>query len=227
MRAMRMLTLTTRRLPPVTMLIVAIAVGCKQPEVIEFPSRLQHLEEIRAPLPEGDGFPEELAIVDGGDSDLWWSHGRGYVHAPIGDVWAAFQQPEVGINYREVDEWDVTYDTRPEFDHSYTTHIVVRDIVRIEYDLTWVSEQQAADEDGNITQVALQWEKTDGSIFIQRLAGSVLLLPADEGTKTEVQLVHHLIAAQRDQDVLTQTLLDIHANVVAAVNGESIPAFTP
>ena len=200
--------------------------ACSAPEPIEFPMRLAHLEELRAPLPEGPGFPEVLEIVDGGDSDLWWSHARGFVQAPVADVWAQLQRPEVGLNYREIDDWTVTLDTEPDFDVSFTVHITVNDIVTIEYDNTWVQELQAQDEAKNPTQVAIQWNKTDGSPFIALLAGSIVLASANDGAFTEIQFVHHMRAAQRDQDTLSQYLRDMHANIIAAVNNQEVPAFT-
>lgn len=199
--------------------------ACARPEVVGFPSELAPLEENRAPwpVPSGGSFPEEVEVVSGGDDALWWAHARGYVDAPAAEVWRHLRDPEVDVDRREVDEWEVTADTVPRFDDSYTIHCVVHDVLTVEYDLTWVHELQEGTEDAP-RRVVAQWSKTDGTAFIELLEGTVVLEPEDDGT-TRLEYVEHMKAALRDDATIARYLSDLHASLVAAAAGEPLPTW--
>lgn len=205
---------------------VSLAVGCGRSGEVDFPSRLAPLEDNLAPLPgpvDGDPYPEVLEVVSGGDSDLWWAHARGFVKAPSGVVWAAAREPAVGVDRREVDEWTVEFDTVEGFDDSYTIHNTVKDILTVEYDSTWVHELQKGTEDAP-ERVVAQWDKTDGTTFIDLLAGSMVLTPVEAGV-TQVDLIEHLRASLRDDQTIASYLRDLHADLVATAHGRPLPTF--
>lgn len=206
-------------MPPVALLLVA----CSKPEPVEFPNVLEPLEENRAswPAPVGGVLPETPDIVSGGDESLWWAHARGYVHAPAEDVWRYLRDPDTDVDRREVDEWEVTDDTEPGFDDSYTIHCTVNDIITVDYDLTWVHELQAGTEAAP-ERVVAQWSKTDGTTFIELLEGTVVLEPESAGV-TRLEYVEHLKAALRDDETIAQYLSDLHASLVAVTAGEPLP----
>jgi hypothetical protein len=190
------------------------------------PDRLSPLEENRAPAPapvDGDPYPEALSVISGGDGSLWWAHARGYLHAPAQTVWEAISDPEVGVDRREVEEWSVTWDIAPQFERSYVVHNVVRDVLTVEYDLTWLHELQAGSEQAPERVVGV-WEKTDGTAFIDLLAGSFVLTPVSAEV-TEIALVEHLKAPLRDDATLVSYLRDLHESLVARVHGQSLPAY--
>src|SRR5690606_15028493 len=99
-------------------------------------------------------------------------HARGYVHAPLAETRAALEDPEVGVDRREVSEWGVELGVEPEYEVSYVVHTIVHDIVTVEYALTW--RHGSAGE----AAAAVRWQKTEGSSLIQRLEGSIVLLEA-------------------------------------------------
>jgi hypothetical protein len=190
------------------------------------PDRLSPLEENRAPAPaavDGDPYPEVLSVISGGDGSLWWAHARGYVGAPASVVWEALSDPEVGVDRREVEEWSVTWEVAPQFDRSYVVHNVVRDVLTVEYDLTWLHELQEGSEQVPERVVGV-WEKTDGTAFIDLLAGSFVLTPVTADV-TEIALVEHLKAPLRDDGTLVSYLRDLHESLVARVHGQPLPAY--
>lgn len=191
-------------------------------------SELAPLEPNRAPLPEGtdaDPFPEDLAIVSGGEGKAWWAHGRGYIHADPGEVWAVARVPEVGVDRRAVAEWSVTYDPVDTLDASYRVQNVVHDVVTVEYELWWRHELQA----GTVIApelVVARWDKTTGTMFIDQLAGSLVLSPVEgEPAITEVDLIQEFEAPMRDDATMVAFLEDFHASLVAAAHGEPLPTY--
>lgn len=205
--------------------LLPLLVACSSNDAVDFPSRLAPLEDNRAPLPTGPGdHPEILSIVSGGDADLWWAHGQGYIHAPVDSVWIHARDIEVCVDRREVEAWTSTWGTVPSFDASYTIHNTARDIITVEYDATWVHEVQALDEADMPSRVVAQWDKTAGTPFIELLAGSVVL-EAVEPNVTKVSLVEHLQAPLRDDETIATYLSDYFADLLARTHGEPLPTF--
>jgi hypothetical protein len=184
---------------------------------------LAPLEPNQADWPTGaEPYPEELSIVSGGDSDLWWADARGYVQAPIGDVWAAALDPEVGVDRREVDEW--SYEDQPDdgLDAVYLVHITVHDVITVNYDLLWKHEVQEGTAD-DPTKVVAVWSKVDGTSFIDILQGSLVLRAVDGQDVTQVELEEELKAALRDDATLVAYLQDFFDSLVAASHGRPLP----
>lgn len=187
---------------------------------------LAPLEDNRAAWPSsGDGsYPEELSVVSGGDSDLWWADARGYIRAPIASVWEAALDPEVGVDRREVDEWSVEQDPQAGLDASYVVHTTVKDVITVDFDLWWRHEVQDGTTDEPVEVVAV-WSKVDGSSFIDILQGSMVLREVRGEEVTEVELEEQLKAALRDDATLVAFLDDFFASLVAASHGEPLPVW--
>ena len=220
----------------------SFAAGCRSGPGLPLEiDALTPLEPNRAPAPDpvgDDPYPEVLEVVSGGDGDPWWAHGRGYVQAPFADVWAATIDPDVGVDRREIDEWTVTDDPRATLDASYRVENVARDVLTVRYELWWRHERQTEDPataDGDegddsapdpvVTSVT-RWDKTDGTNFIDLLAGSIVLRPVEGAADvTEIELIEHLDAALRDDETIASYLRDLHASIVAAAHGEALPSW--
>jgi hypothetical protein len=197
-------------------------VACRHEEET-FPAQLSPLEANRAEWP--DPSTEEVAVASGGDSELWWAHTRGYVHAPLEEVWEGLADPDVVVDRREVDVWEVTRDPLPEFERSWLVHHVVQDVITIDYDLTWAWEVQAGTP-ASPTKVVARWEKTAGTPFIDVLEGTLVLEPLPEDPDvTGISAVEHLKAALRDDATIVQYLEDLHRSIVAASHGEPLPTW--
>ncbi|MCA9493582.1 MAG: hypothetical protein KC621_26805 [Myxococcales bacterium] len=206
---------------------IATLAACGSSGTEDFPSVLAPLEENQAPWPEGtpsDPYPETLEIVSGGDAELWWAHARGFVHADAADVWAAARDADTVVDRREVDEWEVTPGTVPEFDDSLTIACTVHDVLTISYDLTWVHELQKGEEVAP-ERVVAQWDKTDGTPFIDTLTGSLVIEPTDRDGITRLEFVEHLKASLRDDETIASYLRDLHASLVATAHGDALPTY--
>lgn len=192
----------------------------------ELPDVLVPLEENRAPPPapvNGDEHPEILSVISGGDSDLWWAHGRGYLKADAASCWAALSDPEVVVDRREISEWSVEWDIAPQFDVSFVLHNVAHDVITVAYDLTWLHELQEGEQDSPARVVGV-WEKSDGTAFIDLLEGSFVIRSIGDNL-TEIELVEHLKAPLRDDTTLASYLRDLYGSVLARVHGDPLPAY--
>lgn len=211
--------------------LAALIAGCTPPEPVDFgdPDQLAPLEDVNlapeVPGQPGDPFPEQLAFASGEDleADRYWAHARGWVHADCADVWAALRVHEVMVDRRSVDEWTVESDVLPEFDFSFVVHNTVHDFLTVNFDLTWVHEVQVGDLSVP-ERVVVRWDKTDGTGFIDLLSGSMVLHRIDGGL-CELEAIEHLRAAREDETTLVQYLTDLHADVVATVQGQPLPDY--
>ncbi len=202
--------------------IVVTTLSACGPTETAFPPGIAPLEENLVPPGEAP-WPEVVEVVSGEAEEHAWAHGRGAVHAALPRVWQAFQEPDVVVDRREVDEWDVTFATEPDMDFGMVVHQIVRQLVTAEYDVTWrhlVVEGSVEDPE----LVALRWQKTEGFSLIRILRGSVLLREVAEGV-TEIDVIAHLGAPQTDEEMLHAFLVDLHADVVAFVHGEPLPVY--
>jgi hypothetical protein len=203
--------------------MLAWALAACHHEEVTFPHRLSPLEPNKAHWP--DPTTEDLDVVSGGDADLWWAHSRGYVQVPLADVWAALAEPDVVVDRREVDVWEVTDDPLPAFDRSWVVHHVVQDVITVDYDLTWAWELQEG-TDAAPERIVARWDKTDGTTFIDILSGTIVLEPApDDPGATGVSVVDHLKAALRDDRTIAKYLEDLHASIVAASHDDPLPTY--
>jgi len=203
--------------------LLVVLVACGRKDGIDFPDTLGALEVNRAPRIEGEGFPETIVFVAGKDDGTFWAHGRAYVHGSVDDVFAALQRPAVLVDRREVDEYDVTWDTAPAYEVSLTLHQTVHDVLTVEYDTTWVMERQQADASGT-TQAVAQWDKTDGTPFIDLLTGSLVVTSPAPGV-AELEFVAWMEATLRNEETLKSQQRDLHADIVAAVAGDELPSY--
>ncbi len=194
------------------------------------PALLGPLEEVNlapeVPADGADAFPEDIVFVSGEDedNDRYYAHARAWVHADSVDVWDALRQLEVYADRREVDEYALIEDNvLPDFDFSFLVSNHVDDVVNVNYEVTWVHELQ----EGSVEvpeEVAIRWEKTDGTAFIDLLAGTVIVRRVDSGL-CELEMIEHLRAAQRDEATLVQFLDDLYGDVLATVHGTPLPTY--
>lgn len=210
-----------------TLALPLVMFGCFGNEATVFPDGLEPLDGTnrasRPAIPADGVVPETINFVEGEGNDWEWVHGRGFVRAPLIEVWRALQDPEVVVDRRQVDSWTIDRDVEPGFDTSFVIHNVVDDFVSVEFDMTW--RQSAVEGDREAPEVvAARFQKTFGTVFIDILRGSVVMRPApeDEGV-TEIELVEHIDAAQGGVDKIRSYLVDLHAAVAARSQGRPLP----
>jgi hypothetical protein len=200
--------------------VCLVLAGCGRSDGIDFPQTLSLLEPLAVPELGAD---EQLAFVSGKTDGRYWAHARAVVDGTIDEVYDALGDPDVLVDRRQIDTWEVSHDTVPRFDRSLTLHQTVHDVVTVHYDTTWVFEVQAVGLRGT-ERFAAQWDKTDGTPFIDLLAGS-MVVQEDAMGRTELQLVTWMEATLRDEATLVSYLTDLHTDVVAAVGDEPLPAY--
>ncbi len=207
-------------------LAVATALcGCWGNKEMEFPPGLEPLETNRAPWPEGtdsDPYPEELEVV-GGEEDWIWGHSRGYVHASLATTWEAMRDLEVDVDRRRVDEYSWDWDVPQGYDYTYRIHLLVDDIVTVEWDVDWNHGVVTGTLD-EPEAVAVRFFKSDGTSFIDMLAGSIAAYKLEDEV-TAIEMIEQLDAAATSVEDVTQFLEDFYVDVVAYSHGEPLPEY--
>lgn len=216
-----------RSCPPSWALLAALLAGCWGNEASEFPPGLEPLEDNPVELPEGtseDPFPETWVLegVDGPRHDTVYA--RGYLGAPLADVWAVFRDPRVGTDRRSADEWEVEALDDPGYALSYIVHATAFEIVTVDWSTTWrhgvVAGSEAAPE-----LVVIRWQKTDGSTILRLIEGSLVLRPAGDGRVTELDLVYRVDALAAGVSDFRRFVDDVLRDARALLHGEPLPTY--
>ncbi|RME22930.1 MAG: hypothetical protein D6798_14610 [Deltaproteobacteria bacterium] len=213
--------------PATAALALGVGTGCLRDSVTPFPAGLEPLGTCSAdPLPPTEADPTPQGFnTDFGEDDTWkWATGCGYLDADVATVWQAIQDPEVVIDRRKVTEWTVTAtDIEPEYDVSFRVHLLIDDIITVEYDTDWRQGVWEGTVDAPVS-VAARFQKTDGLALIELLEGSVLLDTTDDGG-TAIEMVEHLVAPGYSAEELAVYLDDVYQSVLARAQGEPLPTY--
>jgi hypothetical protein len=212
-----------RMLSPLALLPLLAACG-KEPEVQEFPPGLTMLEDLAVECP-GGGTPEKIEVKSGEGDDFDWSHGCGYVHASIEDVYLALLDSEVAVDQRSVDVWDRTDGVQPEYENSFALWNTVNDIITIEYETTWRYGALASADDASLEKVGGRYQMTiePSPSVISLMEGSVQAQVVEDDV-TKLMIIDHLSALRGGTDITDPKVRDLFEDVVAHVHGEAIPS---
>ena len=209
-----------------TVLFLGLSAGCGGDEATTFPPGLQPFEAVTVPLPPAtasDPRPEVFVTRVGEGADYEWAQGRGYVHAPLARVYEALRDPEVTTDRRRVTEFSSTSNTEPEYPFSYRVHYIVRDLVTIEFDMSWrlgpIEGTEAAP-----TAVSGVYQKTFGSSFIDVLRGDVVARQVDANT-TDIEMVRHIRSSGAGGPEAEVYLRDKFNSILARVRGQPLPRY--
>lgn len=208
-------------------LIGGVSSGCNQDIKTPFPEGLTPLEANKASWP-GSTSSGSLSFATGTaeDADVGeytWMHARGYVQAPIEDVYEALRTPRVNVDRRKVNDFSVDWDVEPEYTYSYRIANTVEDIITVEYDVNWRHGEIDLDEDVDF-EVGSRWQKTFGSEVIELMRGSVHTLEIDSNT-TALELVLHQKSLQDDEPLVRGYLSDFYDDIQATTSGASLPEY--
>lgn len=198
--------------------VALLAGGCFSDQKTKFPPGLEPLEEDLAepPVSQDEPYPEQLSLRRGSD-DWDWVHARAYVHAPLARTWEALRDPLVDVDDGRVDDWSITYDVEDGYDYSYRIHNVSEDIITVEFDITWRHGAVEGTVDAP-ELVAIRYQKTNGTEFIDMLRGSIVLRPVDDEV-TELEMVEHLQAAAGGTPEIEAYFNDVFSDTLAFVHG--------
>lgn len=207
-------------------LLAALAGGCFGNEKTHFPEGLEPLEagDPEPPEPRDDQpFPEALNVQTGTHPDYVWVHARGYVRAPLQDVYLAMHTAEVCVDHAAVDRYSIEHDMEPDYDYSFRIHNEVDDIVTVEFDVSWrFGVVEGADEAPQV--VAGAFQKVFGTTFISIMRGSLVARRVEDGV-TEIEFVEHLNAASGGVDSIRSFIEDLFANIVEIAHGRPLPEY--
>lgn len=191
-----------------------------------FPPHLQPWEdpnEAEAPAATPtEMYPEEIRFLrrrwTGGASAV---HARAYVHADVATTLEALRNPLAGADRRDAVTftWDEDVDTRVPWSHR--SHLVIPDIVTVEFELTWLSDVVEGSVEAP-TMTATRWQKTWGSTAISLLEGSIVCVRVSD-TVTELLIQYHLAAVGSGHETIEQYLTGYYDSILALVRGEPLP----
>jgi hypothetical protein len=197
--------------------------ACFGNEATNFPPGIRTLEANTISDPAGtpgDPFPEALSLQAGSTSTWDLVHARGFVHAPLGVVWSAFQDPDVVVDRRNITSYTATKNVESGYDVSFQTHYVIKRIITLEFDLTW---RQSAISHPPM-EVAIAYQKTEGSTLVDLMEGAIIL-STRTSTLTELSIVQHLKATATSPADIESWTRDMFASVVARAHGEPLPRY--
>lgn len=214
-----------RRLAAAALLSLTLS-ACGSDVSTSFPAGLEPVEMSTAPAPPAtatDPYPETLSTLKGETDGHYWAHGTGYVHAPLARVYEAILDPDVATDRRRVAEWSTTPDTEPEYPHSFRIHNIVRDIITLEFDMSWRAGTAEGTEAAPSVVVAVN-QKTFGSSLVGEIQGAVVARAVDAST-TRIEVVRRLTSSHVNEDDAEQYLLDYYQSVLARVRGQALPRY--
>jgi len=201
------------------------ATACNPTMATKFPPGLEPVDaqnHASEPPAEGrDPFPERISFAMGKARDWEWVHGKGFIKAPIAKVWQALREPATCTDRRNVDAWTATFDVEPGYRVSFRVHHVVHSIFDVEFDNTW-RQDLASGTAEKPEVVAGAWQKTDGTSYIEVLAGSFVLRKLDEGT-TSIEVMEHLSALGKGAESARAFLQDMFDSALALAHDQPLP----
>jgi hypothetical protein len=209
--------------------LVVLSSGCFGNEITIFPPGLEPAAEVNeASFPVGDAadpYPERLEVVltyaENARGRPPSVHARGYVHAPLADVWVALRNPDVSADRRSFDAYTVVHDVEPEYDFSYRIDAVIHNIITVEYATTF----RHGVIDGSVempSAIVASWQKTSGSTVISELRGSAIARAVTPEV-TSLELIQYSRSAASNHADNELYLRNVYAGVVALSHGLPLP----
>ena len=207
------------------MVLAPMLWGCQTTISTPFPDGLEPLEDLAVEPPaatDSEAYPETTTSAVGEEEDYLWAHVRGYFQHDIADVWELMRTDPVAMSdRRDLTSVESTFDVEPEYALSYVNHIVVVNIVTLEWDLVFRGDQAGGDE-GDPQRYAIRFQKTEGSSLIRLQEGSIVIEAVEPGI-TEFQFIERLDAPQTTTDDPLSYGEDLHATLAALLAGDPMP----
>ena len=201
------------------LLTVGALTGCFGNSTTVFPPGLEPLEDDTAPMQQGGAYTETLAMVTPSFSTYNAVHGRGYVLAPIAQVWALSKNPDVQDQGCEVTRHSSTIGDEPQYEYSFDMHYEVDNVITVAWDEQW----RFGTIDGTPeapTRAMVRYQKVSGTDFIKILEGSVQYFPApDDPNVTMIEMIEHVNARSSGTSDTMATMQRRFDDTVALAHG--------
>ena len=205
------------------LVLLPILTACFGTPEARFPPGLEPLGELRVAADSSNVDQEEGLLMEAGIDEDIWVHARGFVHADVQTVWEALQDEEVFIDRRAVSTYTIEWDTEPEYDISLVVSQEVEDIITVAYDVAWRQGLiQGSAEAPEI--VSARFQKIDGTSFIERMEGSILLIDVGDN-RTEFQFQEHMDTPMPDTSDLESYVTDLYDELLLHVRGKDLPNY--
>lgn len=203
-------------------LTVGALTGCFGSSTTEFPPGLEPLEDDTAPMQQGGAYTETLTMVTPSFPTFNAVHGRGYVLAPIAQVWALSKSPDVMDQGCEVTQHSSTVGTEPQYEYSFEMHYEVDEVITVTWDEDWrFGTVEGTPEAPARTMV--RYQKVNGTDLIKILEGSVQYFPApNDPNVTMVEYVEHVNARSSGTSDTMKTMQRRFDDTVALAHGGAI-----
>jgi hypothetical protein len=201
-------------------------VACNGSQSSEFPAGLEPIGPNPAAFPPADGtdpYPETYNLVSGETDAYSWAAVKGYLHAPITDVWTALKNPDAVVDRRKVNTWTTTWNVETGYDVSFMNDETVYDIITVEFQVTWRESHIAGTIDAP-EKVAANYQKTNGSTVMQLLAGSVALTKIDDQT-TAFECIEYIAAVIQASESVQSFQPDLYNSIKALSHGDPLPTY--
>jgi len=199
---------------------VLVLAACQDNVETPFPPGLEPLDDNQ--VPDASDVTETLRH-ETISSDPINVHGRGYVFAAPGALWALTKQPTAMFARCSTDEQQVTEANDGAYEFSLLVHYIVRDLLTVEWDDQWrYGVIDGVTDDPTLGMIRHQ--KTQGSDFITVSEGTIQILATDDPGISELAFVEHLDAVSGGADEVLAGMQDNFDRLVALARGAAIPA---
>lgn len=202
-------------------LLSALAGGCQDDIVTEFPPGLEPLEDNKVPAISGAN-PVEQLVVKRGEDGYKWVHARGVLLAPPSTIWPLTKDAERMASVCDTDRHSIQVGTEPQYEYGFAIHYEVDEIVTVAWDELW----RYGTIDGSPSdpvRAMIRYQKVFGSDFINLLEGSTQLFARADPGQTEVELIEHLDAFGGSADQMEASMQRRFASLAAAAHGTAPP----
>lgn len=221
--------------PAAGVVLGALVLGCFPNSPTPFAPGLEPWEDPNVatlpPATPDDPCPEQIVFVRGSYTEPETGrnarevHAAACIHAPIADVFRAARDPQTGRDPTTTQGFRVNqYETEPEYDFSYQTHVTANTVVGItpEFDINW-RHGLVEGTLGAPLLTATRWKKTFGSEAITLLEGSLVLRPLEaDPSITELRYQYHLDAAGSGHQTIEDYLRVIYGRLRTRSHGEPL-----
>lgn len=201
--------------------VAVLLAGCFGNESTSFPPGLEPLEDNTAPAQDGE-IVQAIDFADGDNGRWAWVHGRGYLLAAPGDVWATMKDPELMAAICSTDRHSVEPGVEPDYEHGFQLSYFVDDVINIEWDELWRYGTVEGSSDAPALAM-VRYQKVWGSELIYTLEGSIQLHAGDDPSVTELQFVEHLAAAGGDRGDIRLSMQQRYDSMIAVLAGGVAP----
>jgi hypothetical protein len=209
--------------------IQLLAASARQPDVPLVPLESRNLAT--PPLASDvDRHPERFNVVYGHSQTqrIDWAHGRGYVHASVGTVWAALRNTNVLADRRQLRQMTVLRVDDHRSAVRFDLRCVTRGSPSITYGICWREAATEGPADAPVRVVArddlVQPPRFFGIAVISTLSDSIVLEAVDDHT-TSVSIIRHVGSVQSDPRRTARYLTDLYSSVLAKVHGQALPSY--